>query len=88
MDGALGLFDPCELSLKAFTYADSKTLACSSDGRILVPGNQLGALQIFELSSPRLLYQIVSSDHPVRALAFSSDNLRFFDVRRSIYLQC
>ena len=84
MDGALALFDPCELSLKAFTYADSKTLACSSDGKTLIAGNQLGTLRIFEFSSLRLLYETISSDYTVRALSFSSDNLRFFDVRQSI----
>ncbi|KAL9628615.1 MAG: hypothetical protein Q9204_005780 [Flavoplaca sp. TL-2023a] len=84
IDGALALFDPCELALKAFTYADSKTLACSPDGKALVTGNQLGTLRIYEFSSLRLLYQIISSDYSVRALAFSSDGLRFFDVRRSV----
>lgn len=82
-DGNLVAFDPCELAVRACVQADAQTLACSPDGHTLATGSATGTIQLFECESLNLLYRIVASDYSIRALVFSSDSLRFLDVRGS-----
>ena len=82
-DGNLVVFDPCELAVKAHAQANAQTLACSLDGLSLATGSATGTIQIFECESLQLLYRIVASDYSIRALVFSSDSLRFLDIRGS-----
>lgn len=82
-DGDLVLFDPCEMSAKTRVETDGQVLASSPDGCTLATGSNVGAINIFEFESLTLIYKIVGSDHPIKSLAFSSDGLRFLDIRGS-----
>ena len=81
LDGALALFDPCELTLLAVIQADATTLTCSPNGRTLATGSADGTIQLYEFETLRLLYQIQADDYAIRAIVFSSDSLRFIDIR-------
>jgi WD40 repeat protein len=80
-DGDLLIFDPCELAVKTQLQTDAQILACSPDGRILATGNDTGTIQIFEFGSLSLMYKVIASDYSIKSLAFSSDGLRFLDIR-------
>lgn len=82
-DGHLVLFDPCEMSPKIAIQANAQILACSPNGNFLATGNDTGTIQLFEFETLTLIYKIVASDHSIRSLAFSSDGLRFVDIRGS-----
>ena len=82
-DGNLVAFDPCELAVSAHVQADAQTLACSPDGHTLATGSATGTIQIFQSESLNLIYRVVASDYSIRALVFSSDSLRFLDIRGS-----
>jgi len=67
-------------------YAHS--LACSPDGRTLVTGSSRGTIQIFEFAGSEgenlsLIYRINAYEDGIRGIAFSSDSLRFADIRGS-----
>lgn len=81
IDGDLALFEPCELSLLSVVQADATVLSCSPDGRTLATGSSDGVIQLHEFETLRLLYRIQADDYAIRAIAFSSDSLRFIDVR-------
>ncbi|KAL9633201.1 MAG: hypothetical protein Q9164_004842 [Protoblastenia rupestris] len=64
------------------------TLACSPDGRTLVTGSSHGTIQIFEFAGAKgeklsLIYRINAYEDGIRGIAFSSDNVRFSDIRGS-----
>lgn len=82
-DGLLVLFDPCEMSIKTSIHTNAQVLACSPDGRTLATGSDTGTIQLFELESLTLIYKLVASDQSIKSLAFSSDSLRFLDIRGS-----
>ena len=81
IDGDLALFEPCELSLLIVVQADATILSCSPNGRTLATGSSDGVIQLYEFETLRLLYRIQADDYAIRAIAFSSDSLRFTDVR-------
>ena len=81
LDGALAIFDPCELTLLAVIQADATVLTCSPNGRTLATGSADGTIQLYEFETLRLLYRIQADDYAIRAIVFSSDSLRFIDVR-------
>ncbi|TVY14338.1 Vegetative incompatibility protein HET-E-1 [Lachnellula arida] len=82
-DGQLVLFDPCEMSVKTSVQANAQVLACSPDGRTLATGSDTGTIQLFDLESLTLIHKLIASDQSIKSLAFSSDGLRFVDVRGS-----
>ncbi|OCK74785.1 hypothetical protein K432DRAFT_429827 [Lepidopterella palustris CBS 459.81] len=90
-DGELVIYDveSTELRYRSLdVYAHS--LACSPDGRTLVTGSSRGTIQIFEFAGAKgetlsLMYQINAYEEGIRGIAFSSDNLRFSDIRGSQY---
>ena len=81
IDGDLALYDPCELTLLIIIQADATVLACSPNGRTLATGSSDGTIQLYEFETLRLLYRIQADDYAIRAITFSSDSLRFVDVR-------
>lgn len=81
IDGDLALYDPCELSLITVVEAGAQALACSPDGRTLATGDSIGNIQLFEFETLRLMYRIRADEHQIKGIAFSSDGLRFCDVR-------
>ncbi|KAK4186217.1 hypothetical protein QBC35DRAFT_501687 [Podospora australis] len=58
-------------------------LAATSDGRVLVGGAEDGAVHLFSFETLQPLYTIPRPDEQFRicGIAFSADNLRFFDIR-------
>jgi WD40 repeat protein len=88
-DGELVLYDLRSTELRhrvQHIYASS--LACSPDGRTLVTGSSRGTIRIFQFAgihgqSLTLTYQINAYEEGIRDIAFSSDNLRFADIRGS-----
>lgn len=81
IDGDLALYDPCELTLLVVIQADATVLMCSPNGRTLATGSSDGTIQLYEFETLRLLYRFQADDYAIRAIAFSSDSLRFIDVR-------
>ena len=81
--GQIIVFDPREGDIVATYKADTDTqvLACSSDGRTLISGDALGTVRIFDFSQLKLLHVIYGHEKNIVSLAFSSDNLRFVDIR-------
>ncbi len=80
-DGDLALFDPLNRSTIKVIEANSQTVASSPDGCTLLTGNSAGMVQLLEFDTLTLLYRINAFDYGVRSLSFSSDGLRFLDVR-------
>jgi hypothetical protein len=80
-DGDLALFNYWDQTALRVMEANAQMVACSPDGYTLVTGNSAGMVQLFEFETLDLLYRINAFDYGVRCLAFSSDGLRFLDVR-------
>ena len=88
-DGELAVYDLWSTELRyriRDVYAHS--LACSPDGRTLVTGSSRGTIQIFEFAGCEgenlsLIYRINAYEDGIRGIAFSSDSLRFADIRGS-----
>ncbi|KAL9014036.1 MAG: hypothetical protein Q9173_001310 [Seirophora scorigena] len=80
-DGDLVTFDPWSQRKHAITEANAHTLAASSDGATLATGDGSGTIQIYDFDTLRLVYRSTAYDFDIRALAFASSNIRFFDVR-------
>ena len=72
-DGELALFDPWNVELMG--------MVPDADGQTLATGNSAGMMQLFDFETLQLLYRVNAYDYGVRALAFSSDSLRFLDIR-------
>ncbi|KAI0131937.1 hypothetical protein BJ170DRAFT_611830 [Xylariales sp. AK1849] len=58
-------------------------LGATSDGRILAGGDEDGSIHLFLFETLQPIYHIERPEEQLRIhnLAFSSDNLRFFDIR-------
>jgi WD40 repeat protein len=80
-DGDLCLFDYEGLKLLKVIEANAQIVACSPDGLTLATGNSAGMVQLLEFESLQLLYRVNAADYGIRYLAFSTDNMRFLDVR-------
>jgi WD40 repeat protein len=61
---------------------DPHGLACSPDGRVFAIIDTKGSVKIYDMTSMSLVYTLTSNDHSSR-ICFSSDNLRFYDLRGS-----
>lgn len=90
-DGELVVYDVGSTELR---YRSSNifahNLACSPDGRKLVAGSSRGNIEIFEFAGARretlsLTYRINAYEDGIRGIAFSSNSLRFSDIRGSQY---
>ena len=80
-DGDLVTFDPWNQKQQASVSAEAVTLASSPDGTILVTGDGVGVISLYEFETLRLLYRINSFEQSIRSVVFNSNNLRFFDIR-------
>ena len=88
-DGELAIFDiwSSEL-LHSMSYVFAHSLACSPDGRTLITGSSRGIIEIYEFAGTQgenlsLIYRINAYEDGIRGIAFSSDSLRFADIRGS-----
>lgn len=80
-DGDVITFDPWTQKKHMSVNANAATLASSPDGTILATGNGVGVISLYDFESLSMLYQISSYEQSIRSIVFSSNNLRFFDIR-------
>lgn len=80
-EGQLALYDTATQIMTTSISSDSEVLAASADGRTLAGGDSSGQIQLFEFDTLHLLIQISLPDYSVKAMKFSSDSLRLFDLR-------
>lgn len=88
-DGELAVYDPWTLELfHRAANVNAQSLACSPDGRTLITGSFFGTIQVFDFDAPGgeslpMIYRISACENGIKSLAFSSDSLRFIDIRGS-----
>lgn len=80
-EGDLLTFDPWTQRQHAITETTVQVLAASPDGATLATGDGSGTIQIYDFETLRLLYRSTAYDFDIRAIAFASNNIRFFDIR-------
>ncbi|KAK4175485.1 hypothetical protein QBC36DRAFT_23661 [Triangularia setosa] len=90
-DGSLCVFDYTtqELHLRR-AQVHAQSLACSPDGRSLGAGTNQGAVEVYEFERDHhgvttTLVPVYRTNHPldqtIRGICFSSDGIRFVDIR-------
>lgn len=77
----IAVFDPFTQHTVASADASASSMAASPDGSTLVTGSGDGTIRMFEFETLRLLYQVNAYQLDIRALGFSSNNLRVLDIR-------
>ena len=88
-DGELVVFNKSSNDLRHCVHnVFAQALACSADGSMLVTGSSRGSIRIYEFGGIEgdklsLAYRVNDHNDAVRSLAFSSDSLRFADIRGS-----
>lgn len=80
-DGEIVAFDPWTQRKRASVNANTAVMQGSRDGTILVSGDGIGKITLYDFETLKVLYNINSYESIIRGFAFSSDGLRFFDVR-------
>ena len=80
-DGEIVAFDPWTQRRRASVNTDTAVMQGSRDGTILVGGDGNGKITLYDFETLKVLYNINSYELGIRDFAFSSDGLRFFDVR-------
>ena len=80
-DGEISLYDTIRRNKKCSVVSDGQKLAASPDGRTLAAGDAAGKVQLYDFETLQILYHITLSGDSVAALTFSSDSLRFLDIR-------
>jgi WD40 repeat protein len=83
LDGLLVLLDPFEGEELESFRANCRALTSSPNGRLLGGVAASETIHIYEFDTLRLFYRVKSSELGIRELAFSRDNFRFADLRRS-----
>ena len=81
MASELVLYDVSRLTFKASVPSECDILVASSDGRTLAGGDSSGRINLFDFDTLQLLTQISLPDYSVKAMRFSNDGLRLFDLR-------
>ncbi|KAL8912191.1 MAG: hypothetical protein Q9171_002753 [Xanthocarpia ochracea] len=81
MASELALYDTFRLTFKASVPSECDILAASSDGRTLAGGDSSGRIQLFDFDTLQVLVSISLPDYGVKAMQFSNDGLRLFDLR-------
>jgi WD40 repeat protein len=90
-DGSLCIFDYTTTRLDLSRPKQcAESLACSPDGRSLVTGSSRGVIDLFEFDQDKFgstilthMYRINATEDLIRGIAFTSDGLRFGDIRGS-----
>ena len=83
LDGELVLLDPFNNQELERTRANCHSLASSPDGHLLAGNAGDGVIRIFKFETLELVCQVKSSNFYIKQIAFSSDNVRFSDIRGS-----
>lgn len=82
-DGEISLYDTQRRNKKCSVMSDAQKLAASPDGRTLAAGDAAGKVQLYDFETLQILYHITLSGDSVATLIFTSDSLRFLDLRGS-----
>ncbi|KAK7967027.1 uncharacterized protein PG986_001304 [Apiospora aurea] len=82
-DGEVVTFSTLTLQQKDTHHLHCNILATSPDGRTLAAGDNDGVISLFNFENLRLIYRISSLDERINGIIFSSNSLRFFDIRGS-----
>ncbi|KAI1853098.1 hypothetical protein JX266_001804 [Neoarthrinium moseri] len=82
-DGDLVVFNPFDGQQVAKVETFAHVLVSSPDGKTLATGDGNGTIQLFNYETLRLLYRVSLYDFDIKAIVFTSDNLRFFDIRNN-----
>lgn len=81
-DGELAVIDPMEQRLHVpIIMAEASVLAASPDGQTLATGDAGGTIKLFNFETLELFHHITCPGYDIKALVFSTDSLRFFDIR-------
>lgn len=81
-DGEILTLDLSTLEQKNVRKLHTSVLASSPDGRTLAAGDYNGAILLFGFQTLRLMYRIASLEEHIVRIVFTSNSLRFFDIRR------
>lgn len=81
MASELALYDTSRLTFKFSVPSECDILVASSDGRTLAGGDSSGRIQLFDFDTLQVLTNISLPDYGVKAMRFSNDGLRLFDLR-------
>ncbi|KAL8821642.1 MAG: hypothetical protein Q9223_000334 [Gallowayella weberi] len=81
MASELALYDTFRLTFKASVPSECDMLVASSDGRTLAGGDSSGRIHLFDFDTLQVLMSISLPDYGVKAMRFSNDGLRLFDLR-------
>jgi hypothetical protein len=85
LDGELCNVDLFSMRKIQRTEADVSHMAASSDGKTLIVGTKSGDIQIHASESLRLLHKIRHHEEEFMGLCFTSNSLRFLDIRRQFF---
>ena len=80
-DGDLITCNPWTLQQVCIYEISVQILAASPDGRTLATGDNLGVIHLFFFQTLRPICKISALEDRVMGIVFTSDNLRFFDIR-------
>jgi hypothetical protein len=64
---------------------DASHLACSVDGNTLIVGTKAGDIQIHDFHTLAVLHNIRYYEEEFMGLCFTSNSLRFLDIRRQVF---
>ena len=81
MASELVLYDSYSLEFVTSIPSECDILVASADGRFLAGGDSSGRIQLYEFDTLQLLTQISLPDYGVKAMRFSNDGQRLFDLR-------
>lgn len=80
-DGDLVVFNPFDGQQRAVIETSAHTLASSPNGRMLATGDGNGTIQLFDFTTLQLLYRVSMDEYDIKAIRWTSDSMRFLDIR-------
>ncbi|MCJ1394922.1 hypothetical protein MMC18_007802 [Xylographa bjoerkii] len=81
-DGELCTIGTWDLQKIISINANASHLAATTDGKTLIVGTNSGGIQIHDFDTLSLIHTIKESDAEIMAMMFTSNGLRFMDIRR------
>lgn len=84
-DGELCTIELWTMRKKERIEADASHLAVSTDGKTLIVGTKAGDIQIHDFVTLAPLHNIRYHEQELIGLCYTSNSLRFLDIRRSVF---
>ena len=80
--GEILVFDPFSLRQCANVTAEATVLAASPNGTVLAVGHgSSGIVSLYDFETLKLLYRLNSYEEDIKAIVFTSNSMRFIDIR-------